>query len=233
MATLYQDIFASAAFREAFERDLLRLLALRDRMDAEADNGCQLCFKAMRRVLELAHEKRAGSPFPRSVVQLPISLDDDAFPDDSRSDNAIAFAFRQPLLELLHRARSTLLDVLQAFHSTEPVPFLIASSSVEARNLPQSAPRVLPTARRGALLQATHGRGAGRGAAGGAGRGDGGERGVLLPELVSARNGEENLQNAGGFARSGHCALWDRFFLAHSQLSCRTAASSRPSTRPP
>lgn len=123
VATLYQDIFTSAAFREAFERDLLRLLALRDRMDSEADNGCQLCFKAVRRVLELAHEKRGGSPFPRSVVQLPISLDDDAFPDDSRSDNAIAFAFRQPLLELLRRARSTLLDVLQAFHAAEPVPF--------------------------------------------------------------------------------------------------------------
>lgn len=144
VATLYQDIFASAAFREAFERDLLRLLSLRDRMDSEADNGCQLCFKAMRRVLELSHEKRFGSPFPRSVVQLPISLDDDAFPDDARSDNAIAFAFRQPLLDVLHRARATLLDVLQAFHAPDPVPRFPFSPHSQKRELcPKALPELL------------------------------------------------------------------------------------------
>ena len=84
------------------------------------------------------------------------------------------------------------------------------------------------------MLRAARERRAGPGTAGGAGRSDGGERGVLLSELVSARNGEENLQNAGGFARSEHCAVCDfLFFDAHSQLSCRIAGSSRPSTRPP
>lgn len=72
-------------------------------------------------------------------MQLPISLDDDAFPDDATSDNATAFAFRQPLLALLRRDRAALLDLLRAYQPAQPARAACPKAFPELLRLVQEA----------------------------------------------------------------------------------------------